>query len=92
MVHVMETVQRSAYYDWLEKLGLGLPTGIELPGEASGQIKDRSQFVGSAVEAATTAFGQGFSLTPLQMVQLHGILANDGKMVTPHVVRGLTDC
>ncbi|WP_121967989.1 penicillin-binding protein 2 [Leptolyngbya sp. BC1307] len=91
MVHVMETVQRSAYYDWFEKLGLGLPTGIELPGEASGQIKDRSQFVGSAVEAATTAFGQGFSLTPLQMVQLHGILANNGKMVTPHVVRGLTN-
>ncbi len=91
MVHVMESVPRTAYYSWLEKLGLGLPTGIELPGEASGQIKERSQFVGSAIEAATTAFGQGFSLTPLQMLQLQGTLANGGKLVTPHIVRGLTN-
>ncbi|MGB7084965.1 MAG: penicillin-binding protein 2 [Phormidesmis sp.] len=91
MVHVMESVPRKDYYGWLEKLGLGRTTGIELPGETSAQIKPRPQFVGSAVEAATTAFGQGFSLTPLQMVQLHGILANGGKRVTPHVVRGLTN-
>ncbi len=91
MVHVMQTVDRADYYAWLEKLGLGSVTGIELPGETSGQIKDKNQFIDSPVEAATTAFGQGFSLTPLQLVQLHGILANGGEMVTPRVVRGLVD-
>ena len=91
MVHIMQTLQRADYYAWLEKLGIGGVTGIELPGETSGQIKDRTQFIDSPVEAATTAFGQGFSLTPLQLVQLHGILANDGEMVTPRVVRGLVD-
>ncbi len=89
MVRIMQSMPRADYYNWLQKLGLGEMTGIDLPGEVSGQIKERDQFVGSEVEAATTAFGQGFSLTAMQMVQIHGILANGGKMVTPHVVRGV---
>ena len=91
MVRVMQKLPRSLYYEWLEKLGIGGKTGVDLPGEVNGQIKARSQFEGSEVEAATTAFGQGFSLTPLQLLQLHGTLANGGKKVTPHVVRGIID-
>jgi cell division protein FtsI (penicillin-binding protein 3) len=62
-----------------------------LPFEVTSQLKNREQFINSPVEVATTAFGQGFSITPMQLVQLNGALANGGKLVTPHVVRGLFD-
>ncbi|MEM6252913.1 MAG: penicillin-binding protein 2 [Cyanobacteria bacterium P01_D01_bin.156] len=91
MVHIMERLKRSDYYAWLEKMGLGSSTGIELPAESLAQLKTRPQFVNSAVEAATTAFGQGFSINPIQLAQLHSALANGGTLVTPHVVRGLVD-
>ena len=64
---------------------------MDLPFEASSQIKSQKQFVSSPIESATASFGQGFSLTPMQLVQLHGALANGGKLVTPHIVRGLFD-
>lgn len=89
MVHIMEKMQPSAYYKALEHLGLGKTTDSDLPFEVASQLKSREQFIGSRAEVATTTFGQGFSLTALQMVQLCGALANGGKTVTPHVVRGL---
>ncbi|WP_088893133.1 peptidoglycan D,D-transpeptidase FtsI family protein [Leptolyngbya ohadii] len=91
MVHLMETLQPGLFYGWLEKLQINQPTGIDLPSEQSGQLKDYAQFTQSVIEPATTAFGQGFSLTPIKLLQLQAMIANGGKRVTPHVVRGLID-
>ena len=91
MVRIMQRLERSEYYQWLEKLGLPDSTGVDLPLEATSILKSREQFTGSTVEAATTAFGQGFSLSPMHMVQLHGAIANGGKLVTPYVTEGLID-
>jgi cell division protein FtsI (penicillin-binding protein 3) len=89
MVQIMQRLKPKVYYSWLEKLGLGEKVGIDLPFEAPGQVKSQQEFTSSAIEPATTAFGQGFSLTPIELVRLHATLANGGKLVTPHVVRGL---
>lgn len=89
MVHIMERVHPEVYYNALERLGLGQTTNSDLPFEVPSQLKSREQFVGARVEPATTAFGQGFSLTAMQLVQLTATLANGGQLVTPHAVRGL---
>lgn len=91
MVRLIQKMKPEVYYGWLERLGLGQKVGVDLPFEALGQIKSQRLFTTSAIEPATTSFGQGFSLTPLQLAQLHATLANGGKLVTPHVVQGLFD-
>jgi cell division protein FtsI (penicillin-binding protein 3) len=91
MVKIIQRMRPSVYHTSLERLGLGQPLETDLPFGVSGSLKGQQQFISSPIEPATASFGQGFSLTPLQLVQLHGALANGGKLVTPHVVKGLVD-
>jgi len=91
MVRVMQQLQSDDYYDWLERLGLGQTTGTDLPFEVASVLKSREQFTQAAIESATTAFGQGIALSPVQLIQLHAAVVNGGKLVTPHVVEGLFD-
>jgi cell division protein FtsI (penicillin-binding protein 3) len=91
MVKVMSQMKRPDYYKALQNLGIDRKIGLDLPGEAAGQLKSEQKFTESAVEAATAAFGQGFSLTPFKLLQLHAAIANGGKLVTPYLVEGLVD-
>ncbi len=89
MVHIIQQMKPKEYYKWLQRVGLNQPTGMDLPFEMASQLKDQKTFLSSPIEPATSAFGQGFSLTPIKLCQLVGALANGGKLVTPHVVKGL---
>ncbi|MDX2243027.1 MAG: penicillin-binding protein 2 [Leptolyngbyaceae cyanobacterium bins.302] len=89
MVHIMDLLKPDVYYQWLRRLGLGGTTGIDLPSEAPGQFRERKTFTNTRIERAVMAFGQGLSMTPMQLTQLHATIANGGKLVTPHVVQGL---
>jgi cell division protein FtsI (penicillin-binding protein 3) len=91
MVQMMSRLNRKDYYKELKNLGLAEKVGIDLPGDAAGHLKSEKEFTANAIEAATASFGQGFSLTPMKLVQLQAALANGGKLVTPHVVKGLVD-
>nr|WP_255082244.1 penicillin-binding protein 2 [Vulcanococcus limneticus] len=89
MVQAMRNVKPAAYWQWLRRLGIDEVPDTDLPGAVAGELKTREQFVTQPIEPATAAFGQGFSLTPLKLLQLHAMLANGGRLVSPHITRGL---
>jgi cell division protein FtsI (penicillin-binding protein 3) len=85
----MQQLKPSLYWQWLDRLGIGSAPDTDLPGAVSGQLKSRQIFLENPIEPATAAFGQGFALTPLKVLQLHAMLVNGGKLVSPHITRGL---
>ena len=89
MVQAMRRLPADSYWDWLSRLRLDARPDTDLPGAIAGQLKSKEQFTKQPIEPATASFGQGFSLTPLKLAQLHALLANGGRMVSPHITRGL---
>jgi penicillin-binding protein 2 len=79
--------------EWARKMGMGAPTGVDLPHEASGLMPSREwkervqKTVWYPGETVSVAIGQGqVSATPLQMARVAAIIANGGHLVTPHLV------
>ncbi|PSP19397.1 MAG: cell division protein FtsI [Cyanobacteria bacterium QS_8_64_29] len=89
MVKLMQQMAPGQYYRALRELGIERPVGADLPGDRGGNLKPRLAFTSRPIAAATAAFGHGLSLSSLKLAQLHAALANGGKLVTPHVARGL---
>lgn len=69
-------------YEKIISYGLNEPTGIDYPGEAGGYLLEGSQW--SLIQSYNVSFGQGISVTPLQMVRFYSAILNDGVAVTPH--------
>lgn len=69
-------------YDAIGRYHLTERTGVDYPGEGSGHVEEFKNW--SKIIGYNVSFGQGISVTPLQMVRFYGCIANDGVMVTPH--------
>jgi cell division protein FtsI (penicillin-binding protein 3) len=89
MVQAMQRVKPARFWHWLDAMGIGDAPDTDLPGAVAGELKRRSEFISQPIEPAVASFGQGFSLTPLKLLQLHAMLANGGRLVSPHITRGL---
>ncbi len=76
----------SSFYSYMQRFGLGHATGIDLAQEASGRLKLPGDGDWTPVELGTNAYGQGVSITPIQMVMAASALANNGQMVYPHLL------
>lgn len=79
-----------ALYAGFRKFGFGEPTGVPLPGEASGVLRPRGR-PWFDVETANASFGQGVSVTTLQLAVAMAAIANGGKLVEPQLVKRVTD-
>lgn len=86
----MEVVQRlglNTFYKYIKAFGFGTPTGIELPGEASGMILPESKVY--PVDLASMSFGQGIAVTPIQMLTAFSAVINGGDLMIPHIVKSI---
>ena len=87
MVNIMKNLSPEDYWKWLKKLELDQMPSTDLPGAIGGQIKEKSIFLSQPIHQAVASFGQGFSITPLKLAQLHALIANGGKLVQPHITK-----
>lgn len=79
----MQSIGPSTFERYVQAYGFGAPTGIEIS-EATGTISSLSQ--GKDIYAMTGSFGQGLTVTPLQLAVAYGALANGGKLMQPYLI------
>ncbi|MFQ5941995.1 MAG: peptidoglycan D,D-transpeptidase FtsI family protein [Anaerolineales bacterium] len=82
-----EKLGASTLYSYLRAFGVGHLTGVDLSGEVTGQLRTPRHPDWTESDLGTNSFGQGVSLTPMQLMAAVGAVANDGVMVQPHIVR-----
>ena len=77
------------FADYVKAYGFGEKTGIELGSESAGNIGSLLGNKVSEIEAATASFGQGISVTPLQMIMPYQAIANHGVLMKPYIVKAI---
>lgn len=86
MVNLSTQMGASNFYNYMDAFGLGHLTGVDLAGESAGRLKVPGDADWYPVDLGTNSFGQGVAVTPIQMMAAVSAVANDGRMVTPHVL------
>lgn len=85
MVGFGERLKPREKYETLRDLGLGVATGVPLPGESDGILREPKKW--SNTSEASIVMGYELTVTPLQLVAAYGALANGGELLQPHVIK-----
>jgi len=88
MVQVAERISPQVQYQYFRAFGIGAPSGLPLPNTSRGLLVPLSRYWGQ--ERYTLAFGQGVSVTAVQMASVYATIANGGVRVQPTIVAGTT--
>ncbi len=88
MVFVVEKLGKNKFIDYLNNFGFGVSEGIELDKEVGGNISTLYENKKDKIDCytATASFGQGITVTPLQMISAFGAIANGGSLMKPYIV------
>jgi cell division protein FtsI (penicillin-binding protein 3)/stage V sporulation protein D (sporulation-specific penicillin-binding protein) len=84
-VYAQQKIGREIFLKYLKLFGLEVPTGIDLPDEVSGSLKNLERKNAQDIDYATAAYGQGTSVTPIQMINAFSVLANGGLLMRPYM-------
>lgn len=84
-IKIAQQLGEQNFYNYIRKFGFGKKTGIDLPGESSGQLKKPSRW--SKLSLASISFGQEIGVTPLQMAMAMSAIANGGNLMWPHITK-----
>ena len=88
-VKIAQKLGKEKFYKYIDNFGFGTKTGIDLPGESAGMVRPVRNW--TKVDAATIAFGQGVSVTAIQMITAMSAIANGGVLMKPYILRSVTD-
>jgi cell division protein FtsI (penicillin-binding protein 3) len=88
-VKVAEKMGSRTLFRTLQAFGFGKRTNIDCPGESPGSLSNYRHW--TTIDTGAIAFGQGVSVTALQLITAAAALANDGLMMKPHIVQAVTD-
>lgn len=86
MAYLLERIGDKRFIEYVHDFGFGKKVGIDLPNEAKGIVLDNFP-----AERLTTSYGQGSTVTPLQMIQAASAIANNGVMMRPYVIDKIID-
>jgi len=85
MVYIGSRLGKKNVLKYLDELGFGKPTGIDLQGESASYLRN----LWTDIDYATVTFGQGIVVTPIQMVRAFSSVINGGNLMRPYVVRAI---
>jgi cell division protein FtsI (penicillin-binding protein 3) len=88
-VKISEKLGRERFHRYIRDFGFDQKTNIELPGEIAGLLRPWQNW--TQVDTSTVAFGQGISVTAIQLVSALSAIANDGVLMQPHIVKKFVD-
>ncbi len=89
LARVASLMGQDSFYTYMQRFGIGHPTGIDIANEANGRLKTPEDADWYEIDLGTNSFGQGVAVSPIQMMTAASALANDGKMAYPHVLYGM---